>query len=195
VIRRFSAVVNLPSLARARETSRIWAGIRTVRAVVAVLSGYFEYSATSSLLVALRRAVQGSVLVSWLLAEPDVVTVDLRDLVTVAPVLALLDRVVEPLATASDHARTNSALTGVEETVRAAPVQVTSALVLAVALGRTAVTWSALGPDQRAAAAFVAALALIGLRVTASWEQLVESNAGRLVAAFITPPDSPDESR
>lgn len=142
-------------------------------------------------------AVTNSFVFRWLTAEPepDVVVVDLRETWTVGPFIALLDWLV-PHGLRMWHGSTSKR--AVERTATAfrdAPVQLVSVVVLAALFVTLVLTWGSVSTASLAVRLFVAALALVGLRVTWTWEELVESRAGELAAALFAPPEPPEDER
>jgi len=69
----------------------------------------------------------------------------------------------------------------------------TSIVVLGVVLLRLALTMGSAGTVSLVAHLFVAALAIVGLRVDWTWEELEASKAGRLAAALFVPPEPPED--
>lgn len=142
-------------------------------------------------------ATRSSWLYRWLTAEPEpeVIVIDLRETISVGPVIILLDRLIRWLVPASHRSTVVGVAKSVHQSVRAAPVQVTS-LVLAVAvltnLGLTLATGE---PTQAGVVARIVLLGLaaIGTRITMTWDELVETRPVRLLIAALEPPEPPDD--
>jgi hypothetical protein len=139
-----------------------------------------------------RRVVTGSFVYSWLTAEPDpeVIVIDLREIATVRPFVAMLDRIGEWLDAAATSSGTIAVARGLFAEFRAAPVRLFGA---AVALGSALalLVGVVLGAVGTLVAVILAAFALAGLagtQVTASWSDLVESRVGTAVTAVLEPP-------
>ena len=138
-----------------------------------------------------RRVVIRSYIYRWLTADPDpgTVVIDLRATV-LGQFVALLDYLLARTAAAIDDSRTVRRAGRLAATVRAAPVRVvgvavtvtcaTGVLVATVAGGRS--------PSRVVALAVLAAVGLGMLRVTASWNELLQSDLGCRLASVVAPP-------
>ena len=144
-----------------------------------------------------RRLVTRSWLYRWLTAEPDpdVVVIDLRKTWTAGPILAVLDRLVGFAVGAFPASRIGRAARGSLRLARARPVQVLSTLVGSLALLLAARTVLSGSPSVAlfAVVAVLAALGVIGSRVTWSWARVRESRGFRALAAAFEPPEPPGE--
>ncbi|SFR90085.1 hypothetical protein SAMN05216559_0742 [Halomicrobium zhouii] len=140
--------------------------------------------------------VRDSYLVRWLTAEPepDVVVIDLRETWTVGPVIAVLDWLAPHGLRMWHGSIARRVLNRTTTAFRDAPVKLTSVVVLGVALARLALSLGSTGTVSFVAHLVVAALAVAGLRVDWTWEELRESRFGRLAAALFVPPEPPDEN-
>lgn len=176
--------------------SRISTGVDSSRVVTLA-------KATTKRFKSYRNRVQSVVVDSyvfrWLTAEPEpeVVVIDLRDTCTIGPLVRALDASVEATAPAVDSSR---AAGGVRTLVRAAmvaPVRlagiglgvVTAAsLVVAALLG-------GIGSGEIMVGAVLLSLSLAATRVTVSWDDILASDAGQLLASAFEPPEPPESPR
>jgi hypothetical protein len=139
--------------------------------------------------------VRDSYLVRWLTAEPepDVVVIDLRETWTIAPVIAVIDWLV-PHGLRMWHGSTaRRVLDRTATAFRNAPVRLTSVVVLGVVVARIVLSLGSAGTVSLVAHLFVGALAIAGLRVDWTLEELKASKVGRLAAALFVPPKPPDD--
>lgn len=144
----------------------------------------------------LATVTKGSSLFRWLTAEPEanVVVIDLTQTVTVAPVIRVFDWIDARVQRAVPGSRTSSLGQRGTAASRHRPVQLFSALVLSLVLGRIALAWPAVTTPSVGPLLGIAALALLGLRLTWTWDELVESKPGKLVGSILTPPDPPERT-
>lgn len=149
----------------------------------------------------LTSSVRASRFYRWFTAEPepDVIVIDLRDTWTVGPVLAVLDRVVDPLTTEWGSAKSHSLVDRLFEKLAARPVQVMSVIALIAivtdlvlsavsgTLGRSSLGLSLLGVS----------IALAGSRIRVSWAEVSDSRSYQLLCTLLEPPEPPadDETR
>jgi hypothetical protein len=145
----------------------------------------------------LKELVVRSAIFRWLTKEPemDVVTIDLRHTWTVGPFLRVLDELSDIAAGWWEGATIRNVGRSTTMALREAPVAYGSLLVLSVILGAIAAGWAAGSQPRLGILCLVAAPAILGLRVTASWQELAESRAGQLLRAIIEPPDFDQEDR
>jgi hypothetical protein len=139
--------------------------------------------------------VRDSYLVRWLTAEPepDVVVIDLRETWTIGPVIAVIDWLV-PHGLRMWHGSTaRRVLDRTATAFRNAPVRLTSVVVLGVVVARIVLSLGSAGTVSLVAHLFVGALAIAGLRVDWTLEELKASKVGRLAAALFVPPKPPDD--
>jgi len=139
--------------------------------------------------------VRDSYLVRWLTAEPepDVVVIDLRETWTIAPVIAVIDWLV-PHGLRMWHGSTaRRVLDRTATAFRNAPVRLTSVVVLGVVVARIVLSLGSAGTVSLVAHLFVGALAIAGLRVDWTLEELKASKVGRLAAALFVPPEPPED--
>lgn len=173
-----------------------WTG-RRLRRGRETLTNATQSSGLAAGLGTLGRWARESFLYRWLTAEPDpdVVVIDLRETYTVGPILALLDRLLTPLARAWQTASVEAGAEQLQHALKRRPVQVVSVgalvallteLLLSVFLGSVSLT----GLGLRF---LFVAFALIGTRITVSWEKCTESTTYRTLAAALVPPEPPAE--
>jgi hypothetical protein len=132
----------------------------------------------------------------WLTAEPkqEVIVIDLRETLTVAPFIVALDRALERALPARAHSLLVRGATRAARSVRAAPIRVASGLLLVVVLVSLLadIALGALMLLELGAQLLGALAGLAGLRVEASWVELRETRLARLVAAALEPPPPPE---
>jgi hypothetical protein len=142
-------------------------------------------------------AVRSSWLYRWLTAEPepDVIVIDLRETVSVGPVIALIDRTIRWLIPASHHSTLVGVAEALSQSVRSAPVRAAS-LILGVAVLANLALAMTIGEPTLAgvlARVVVLGLAALGTRVSLSRDELVETRAVQLLIAVLEPPEPPEE--
>jgi hypothetical protein len=67
--------------------------------------------------------------------------------------------------------------------------------MLSMLIGAVASGFGARSPARLGALCFIAAPAILGLHVTATWEEVTESRAWQLILAMMTPPESYQEDK
>ena len=167
--------------------------------VSAASGGLLAGSALARVGTWFRRLVTRSWLYRWLTAEPDpdVVVIDLRETLTAGPILAVLDRVVGFAAGALPSSGVGSVLRGCLRLARARPIQLLSVPLAAIAAA-LAVRMVVVGSPSGALFAVIvvlAALSILGSRVTWSWERVRQSRGYRALAAAFEPPEPPEVER
>jgi len=142
------------------------------------------------------EAARGSFLYRWLTKEPDpeVIVIDLRETWTVGPILAVLDRTIAALAPALASSGLFAVLRRGRRVTRARPVQVLS---LGVGAGAAAlvVASAVLGELSRSVLLVAGAgllLAVVGSRVSWSWEDIAATRGYQLLVAALEPPEPPE---
>lgn len=125
--------------------------------------------------------------------EPEVVVVDLRETWTVGPVIRLLERLGSTGPARRVAVGMDSIASVVGRPIRRAPVRVASIVILGFAATALALTWSSAGTAVRLAWLGVLTVAVLGLRVDASWHGVADSRVGTALRALFEPPPSPDE--
>ncbi|MCU4800383.1 hypothetical protein OB920_08385 [Halobacteria archaeon HArc-gm2] len=143
----------------------------------------------------LAEITRQSYLFRWLTAEPDpdVIVIDLRETWTVGPVIAVLDWFAPHAARSWDGSVVRTTTERTATAFRAAPVQLTSALLLGVLAIQFVLSWNSASDTTLAGLCFLAAFAIVGLRVDWTWDELVESKIGKLATALLVPPDLPED--
>jgi len=139
-----------------------------------------------------RTVFTNSRLYRWFTAEPepDVIVIDLRETVTIGPMLRLLDQFGAWVRPVIAHSRVGRSSRRLRQALRARPIQVTSGFVATAALLTLAVlvmrgTHSSVSVGL---VALVTAGALFGMRVTLSWAALTKTRGYQLVASVFAPP-------
>ena len=140
-----------------------------------------------------RSALRNSVLYRWLTKEPDqeVIVINLRETLTVGPILVVLDTGVTYLANWGKGATLYKGYRGFASQFVESPVRIVGVVVLAAILVNTllaAVTGS-LGQAGLGIRLLLGALAMLATREDRSFEDLRESRLGRLVVAIFEPPE------
>lgn len=144
-----------------------------------------------------ERAVRTSWLYRWLTAEPeaDVVVIDLRETMTVGPILLLIERVVGPPAGSWEESRISVVTTRFANQLAARPVGVVSTVALVAILVSLCLLVVLGTPTPRSIGVLliVASLALAGTRVRLSANELTETEVYALLVALLEPPDPPED--
>lgn len=184
-----------PWRAVARWVPRSFVGRSTRRASESITAAW-ESSTPSRALGRLIEWTNASRLVRWLTAEPEpeVIVIDLRDTLTVGPIIALLDRAVDVLHPLWHQSALKRVIDDVSTYVLEVPIRALSIAVLAATMANL-VIGTALGQldsTELPILLLMFLVAALGLRSTTSWEQLVDSRAGRLLIAVLEPPELPE---
>ncbi|WP_336000622.1 hypothetical protein [Halorientalis halophila] len=140
------------------------------------------------------RWTRGSFCYRWLTAEPepDVIVIDLRETYTVGPMIRLLERVTEPLATAWDRSSTEATGRAIGDApVRALGIVVGVAVLVEVALSLALGGISQAGVGWRL---ILLGLAALAVQIPLSASELAATRGGRLLWAVLEPPE-PSEQR
>lgn len=143
-------------------------------------------------------AVRASWLYRWLTAEPDpdVVVIDLRETITVAPFIAAVDASVRALLPAVARSTLVRAAGRTDAALPDEPVRNASLLALGVVLVGVVLAVVRGLPDVVVVAlALLAVMALVGTQVRRSWDELVESWVADIVRAALEPPEPPADPR
>ncbi len=143
-----------------------------------------------------ERALRGAWLYRWLTKEPepDVIVIDLRDTLTVGPIIAVLDWTTSRTTPWWYQSFLYRVFKQVEARCRQAPVRVASVIVLTAILTRWLMSaiLGKLGSRELAIGAVALLLALGGFRITASWHDLRGSQLGQWITQLMTPPEPPE---
>lgn len=172
--------------------SVIWRVIRGLWVTLSIAAGQ---SRLSRLVGRVQGAVRASWLYRWLTAEPDpdVVVIDLRETLTVGPLIAAVDRTIRwllPVIVSSilfRAARQTCAVT------TARPIRMLSLFVGSAAAGLLALI-AATGDPSPAVVVGLAALvllAILGSRSDRSWQDLQENRWMQSLVAAFEPPEPP----
>ena len=144
---------------------------------------------------AIGRFVRGSFCYRWLTAEPDpdVIVIDLRETATVGPLLRAVRRGVETLAPGVTSARLTRAGRTAASRLRERPVRAAGCALFCAAVGGIGALAVGGDPGRLSVAALVALgiVAAVGMRSTASWDEVRESRVLRTLAAVLEPPEPP----
>ncbi|MFC7248504.1 hypothetical protein ACFQJ5_01410 [Halomicroarcula sp. GCM10025324] len=157
----------------------------------------YDRSALGRGVETLGSITRHSFLFRWLTAEPDpdVIVIDLRETVTVGPLLAVLDSVLSVLTDAWSSSRFRTVTTAIERHLRTRPVRIGS-FVLFLALAMT--TLVSLATATLTTLEFGIRFGLltvfaVGTRITHSWRDITESRIYRLLLTIIEPPEMPED--
>jgi hypothetical protein len=150
-------------------------------------------SRVGSATATLGEWVRASWCYRWLTAEPDpdVIVIDLRETYTVAPIIRVLDRVVDPLAESWDGSAVEATLSGIAD----APVRALGIVAVVAVLVETALSL-ALGDFTQSGLlirAVVFGFAALAIQVPLSASELAETRTGRLLRAVLEPPEPRDD--
>lgn len=144
----------------------------------------------------LRHWTVHSWLVRWLTAEPDpeVIVIDLRETVTVGPLIALFDWIIRWLGRRFLTSRTARLFAAIHRRLQVAPVRITSGVTLLAvsAYASYGAVAEPLGVLGWALLTTLFVLAFGGLFVDASWREVKQSRAGEWVAQAVAPPEPID---
>lgn len=144
-----------------------------------------------------ERVIRTSWLYRWLTAEPeaDVVVIDLRETMTVGPILRLLERVVDPVAEYWEDSRVSTVATRFADQLAARPVSIVSTVALVAIFVNFCllVVFGSPSPRSIGMLLVAASLALAGTRVTVSADELTDTDVYALVVALLEPPDPPED--
>jgi hypothetical protein len=163
-----------------------------------VLGGSRIVQTGQSITVRVAAVTRASYLYRWLTKEPDpaVVVIDLRETYTVGPFIELLDRLVPHVERAWNGSSLKRATARTGELVRDVPFKVASVLFIVFLAIQTLQSLSAIQSGSVTTIGILALawlLALVGLRIDWTLEQLAESRVGRLTRALLEPPEPPNE--
>ncbi|ACV47596.1 MULTISPECIES: hypothetical protein [Halomicrobium] len=139
-----------------------------------------------------------SSLYRWLTKEPDpeVMVIDLAETYTVGPFIRLLDRLIPYVERAWNGSVLKRTTARTAELVRDVPIKVASVLFIAVLLAQTIQLLPSIQNEPTTTLGIHAVawlLALGGLRVDWTLEELSQSRVGRLTRALLEPPEPPDD--
>ena len=192
----------LPGRTRPLSAARRWVETSSLthwsRSVTGAVSGWSDDARITGAAATIGRWVRRSFLYRWLTAEPEpeVVEIDLRETLTVGPILVVLDRTVRTLEQAAPTSTVRSLAAEVATRTRDAPIRVASLVVIAALVTETIVsgllgTLDSVGFGVRL---LLAAVALVGVRIELSWTELRGTRPVRLLVAALEPPPPPESS-
>ncbi|WP_245724153.1 hypothetical protein [Natronorubrum texcoconense] len=189
-------------LERAREGSRalsVVSGSKVVSSGVAFGDRIRQWRGESRLVgvgAEGRDVVESSFAYRWLTSEPDpeVIVIDLRETRAFGPLIRGVDRGVSEFTARSRTSTVVGALGWVGSAIRARPIQVVSAVVLAMVVMSLVlmVRVGSVSQSLLLGQLLVAGLAALGLRSRASLGALLETRVGRGIVAAFEPPEPPE---
>ncbi len=162
------------------------------------LDRWSKRSSLSRIMASTAGWMRASFCYRWLTAEPEpeAIVVDLRETVTVAPLIAALDRTVSAVGPGLETATVADVAEALAAAIRAAPVRAVSLVVLVAVLGNLA--WIVVAGELTTAGFLgrvsLVALAALGTRVDVPWNLLSESWPVQLAIAALEPPEPPDRT-
>lgn len=137
-----------------------------------------------------------SYLYRWLTKEPepDVIVIDLRDTLSVGPIIALLDQLVSLLIPASHRSSLVTHTHRLTSTFNTTPVRYTSLILLIAIITNTlfatiAGSTTHLGVIVRL---ILTVVFLAGTRVRLSWPEVIDTRPVQLLITVFEPPEPPD---
>lgn len=147
----------------------------------------------------------GAVLVRWTKAaylyrwltkepEPDVIVIDLRDTLSVGPVIALLDYIISRLIPASHRSRLIQTVHHLLSTFKSTPIRYTSILLLIALSTNVVLSFVTGSPSQLGVIIqlILIGVFLAGTQVRLSWPEVIETRPVQLLIAALEPPEPPD---
>lgn len=167
--------------------------------IVASIIAGARTSVIGTIVLEFETVVQSSFLYRWLTAEPeqDVIVIDLRNTISVGPLLIILDDVVEVFVGFRPTSRVYSAGVAISDYVRRWPIRSASIGLLAAVASGTGFG-ILLGTLDEAGFTIGVALTLLGvagLRVEASWEEVRVPRVVTFIWKLLEPPGPTDEQR
>lgn len=141
----------------------------------------------------IKSVVTDSWLYGWLTKEPepDVIVIDLRKTGTIAPVIRVLDWVIDAVQSWAVGSQSARSIKRFFERFRAAPL-VIAGLTVAV-LGMAGIIVSAMtsgSPVSRVAIfSVVTIVGLLGIRENRSWKELTETRTADMLRTVLEPPE------
>jgi hypothetical protein len=141
--------------------------------------------------------VRASFLYRWLTAEPEpeVIVIDLRETFTVRPFIVALDEALGVIGLGLPRSAVGNAAERTGQTLRDAPVKVASAILAGLVSLALVATIVLSEPSTFAVVAqlLVLGVAALGLRVDATWDEVLASRPVQLLIAVLEPPEPPEE--
>jgi hypothetical protein len=171
------------------------------RSLLKGLEASYHKSSIGQGIDTLGHFVRESYLFRWLTAEPepDLIVIDLRETVTVGPLIAVLDRLFPTAARVWSASRIRTSIDTTERRFKTQPVRFVSlALVVALAVSTfLSLVTATVTPLEFGLRIAVLLLAVVGTQIRHSWDELTETRAYALAVALLEPPEVPadeDES-
>ena len=134
----------------------------------------------------------------WLTAEPepDVIVIDLRDTLSVGPLIASLDATLEFLLPAAGYSSLVRTSRRVIDRFRAAPIRAASFGVLGVTALFLMLTAFVADSSELVLTAGIGVMliAALGTRIRMSWSELLETRVVQVIVALFEPPTPPEAS-
>jgi hypothetical protein len=179
-----------------------WADSATVvdrwRALVARVGHWARNARLAGASATFIAWLEASFLFRWLTEEPDpeVIVIDLRKTITVAPFIVLLDRTIQLLAVGTPTSIIGQGSERLAVAVRDEPIRNCSLAVLIIVNTNILVAGAlgTLGAVGLSVRLLIVAIALPGLLVRQSWNELQDSRVVRLLIAALEPPEPPEGS-
>ena len=182
---------------------RSWLAGSTLRRFAGWINRRLGSTVSGSRTLAGLSMVEHWVLSSWLYrwltaeVEPNVVVIDLRETVTVRPVLVAIGASIDVFTTGRRTSTTWQSFERARERFVDAPVRYASLFALFVLLGATAasVVRGALSAGGIWPRLVLAVAFLLGTRIDRSWADVRTSRPVQLLIAALEPPEPPGERR
>lgn len=179
------------------DLDELWATSRTadvLREVSDLYNRAAQTSRTTSLFARTRSIAKASRLYRWCVTPPEhgVIRIDVGDSRLVAPIFGIIIAIRVRVQTLCQSSRSAFAFRRFREWTRNAPIRKVAVFLLILVAGSLAASLQRPTPIGSVQLAFLAALALLGLREGRSWKELRDSRVGRLLS---TPFTSSEESQ
>lgn len=153
-------------------------------------------SILTSLVAVFGRWMRKSWVYRWLTKEPEpeVIVIDLRDTLTVGPLIVVLDWIIAGFRDVYKASALKRFVQMVGTRFHRAPIRYLSLSLLPILL--SAAGWQHLKGTQSSASLLltggIVLLAILGLFVDVSWPRILDSRPAKLLLAVFEPPEPPD---
>ena len=168
-----------------------------VRKAEQALTRWYEHSTVHRIDTTFVRWTKRSFLYTWLTTEPEpeVIVIDLRETMTVGPVIRMLDRAADSWTRFYRGSSMERAVQEGTNRLRAAPIRVLSTIVLlGVSLDlAVAVRSGQTGQSELVVRLAIFGVAVLGTRILTSWDDIQDSRAWKLLLVILEPPEPPEE--
>lgn len=158
-----------------------------------------DHSTLHKLVNWIERIARASWVYRWFTREPDpeVVVIDLRDTVTIGPILTLLEHFVTRMRRYAQGATFRTVAERITESLVNHPIQTVSIVVLATVITNLGllIVFEIPSLDAIGIRLLVVSLALAGTRMTHSASELADSQTGKLLKAALEPPEQPQSEQ